>query len=229
MENINLKIARQNYEQSNFIKAKKHYDLYIKELNSNLDLNELSEFQEISNEYINTIEKVLNLNISESSPLFKKFDETKTIIQNKFEIDETLSEYEENVRKLLLYKMFYTVHWGNYEDMEIISIILKDPEYILWCIINLEHFAIDKSIFLIESIQKEPQYLTALEINSIKCLIIEKWGTDNDDFDRDSNYNTYDSYDDYNDYDDFTHPDDSPYYNDNLDMDQQSPEFWDSL
>lgn len=34
--------------------------------------------------------------------------------------------------------------------------------------------------------------------------------------------------DDYDHYD-YTHSHDSTYYNDSLDMDQQSPEFWDSL
>ncbi|MEP1140639.1 MAG: hypothetical protein ABJH44_10475, partial [Balneola sp.] len=42
----------------------------------------------------------------------------------------------------------------------------------------------------------------------------------------DEEYEDRDYYDYHNDY---THPHDSPYYNDDLDMDQQSPEFWDSL
>lgn len=40
----------------------------------------------------------------------------------------------------------------------------------------------------------------------------------------------YDDYDDYDNYQDDHHSVyDNPYYNDNLDMDQQSPEFWDNL
>lgn len=37
------------------------------------------------------------------------------------------------------------------------------------------------------------------------------------------------SYDEDSNLDHYRHPYDSPYYNDSLDMDQQSPEFWDSL
>ncbi|MBE7685495.1 hypothetical protein [Tenacibaculum piscium] len=62
-------------------------------------------------------------------------------------------------------------------------------------------------------------FIQMLQIN--KSVFIEEI----DEFDEFEfkNYN----YDNYN--DDYTRPDDSPYYNDGLDMDQQSPEFWDSL
>ncbi len=195
MENKLLETAREFQKQGKLSEAKNHYDLYIKGLNLDLDLNGISDLQEISEEYVNTISRVLNLDISEKNPLYTKFDETKQLIQSKLENNETLSEYEDNIRKLLIYKTFYTVHWGNYAETEISSIIEKDPEYVLWCILNLEHFAIDKSIFLIQRIQNEPQYINALLVNSIKHLIVEKWGTDDDD-DDDDYYDDPDDYDD---------------------------------
>lgn len=60
------------------------------------------------------------------------------------------------------------------------------------------------------------------EIRKNKDLFV----VDNEEYEDESYYDDYDHYDSNNDY---THPYDSPYYNDALDMDQQSPEFWDSL
>ncbi len=198
MNNNPLDTARGFLEQDKFVEAQNYYDLYINELNSNLDFNKFLVLQEIKEEYIYTVSRVFNLDLSKSNPLYKKFDETKQLIQTKFENNISLTEYEENVRKLLIYRPSYFVHWGNYAGVVISRIIEKDPEYLLWCILNLDHFAIDKSIFLLQKIQYEPQYLNALLVNSIKHLIIEKWGPDDDDDeDEDDDYN--DNPDDYDD------------------------------
>lgn len=191
---LTLNTAREKYQERSFIEAKALYDLYLSILNLSLDLHDLSDLQEIEDEYIKIVISLFDLNISETNPIFKRLDKTKQLINNKLENNEALSEYEDNVRKLLVYKTFYTVSWGQYAGNDLASIINDDQEYLLWCIINLEHFSIDNAVFLIRSFQNETQYLAALEINLIKQLILEKWG--DDDNDEDGYYNGPDDYDD---------------------------------
>ena len=199
MENNNfLKTARELLKQNKFSEAKNHYDLYIIRLNSNLNLNDLSELVEISEEYINTVLIVFNLDLF-NNPIYKIFDETKHLIQTKSNNNEPLTEFEDNVKKLIIYEPYYKIHWGNYAETKITNIIEKDTEYFLWCVINLVHFAIDKSIFLIEEIQKEPLYINALLVNSIKHSIVEKWDNDNDDEYGDNPDDYDDGPDDYDD------------------------------
>jgi len=135
-------------------------------------------------------------NISSENPLFIGIDETKKQIQSKLEEDEELSEFESNTKKLMSYKLSFRVHWGNYAENQIIDILRKNPEYILWCIQNLEHFAIDNIIFLFPFVRSEAEYYRALELNLVKKAIIEKW----QEFEDDDDHTSYRDYDDY-DYD----------------------------
>ena len=107
--------------------------------------------------------------------------------------------------------------FGKHNGKNLDQVIITDSSYVNWCIIKLDHFFISE--VEIENIkQKHPDFTIskfALEQLSNK----EKEWYDS----RDVEDYTYNSHQDY------PSAYDSPYYNDDLDMDQQSPEFWDSL
>jgi len=188
MENWELlDIARRNYKEGNYEIAKKHFDLYLNEIYENLGLSNLGYFIVVSDDYIDLICKSIPLNISETNPIYKDLDEGKLLSYKKIANREALSEHEDNIQKLEEYSILGDVLWGNYSGLEISEIIKKDPEYILWCIINLEHFAIDNVAFVLPNIRNEPTYITALEINMIKQLIIEKYKPHNDEGKDDNN------------------------------------------
>lgn len=92
----------------------------------------------------------------------------------------------------------------------------------------------DTGKIVIECIHDEEQLL--ITENTIEKSIVNEYGepiipilcSDYIPIDASSNIGT-DYYDNYNDYDDNPSIDDNPYCNDNLDMDQQSIEFWNSF
>jgi tetratricopeptide (TPR) repeat protein len=60
------------------------------------------------------------------------------------------------------------------------------------------------------------------KVNSFVSLLIKGWNIIDDTSDYESSYDNYG-------YNDYSNPMDSEFYNDALDLDQQSPEFWDDI
>lgn len=114
---------------------------------------------------------------------------------------------------------FYTLDteftWGRFKGKTIKDIVLDHQlYYIQWCIINLEHFYIAEDI--IKQIKLLKPEFENLSNEAIKCLEekYEKWyqqkilNTIKRDISRGHNSTNWN------------------YYNDDLDMDQQDPRFW---
>lgn len=97
--------------------------------------------------------------------------------------------------------------FGKFNGLSLSKVLSIQPSYVNWCLENLDHFYIsEESQFEIKSIYKD------FAINEDKmCFETDEY----DDFDCESNYEEA--------YEDFT---DWSNYNDSLDMDQQSIEFW---
>ncbi len=176
-EELLLDIKRQN---GNLLAIKWLFEIYF-EINKDIIFVNVDEYNEIASEYIDFVIKYHRLNITHTNPIFIKLDNTKKSIENKIKIGEILSDYEDDVRKLIHYKSFYTIHWGINSGKSISEILINNPEYFLWSVVNLVHFSIDNNIFfMLHYFDVDSNYLKAIEINLIKHLIIEKWGTDDD-------------------------------------------------
>ena len=106
--------------------------------------------------------------------------------------------------------------FGNYEGQTVRQIIDVQPSYIEWCSINLNHFYIPKEV--IEEIQKiRPDFILS---NVAEQKLDEKhniWA---------NQFNYADDNDGYIDNSSYQDQTDWSNYDDNLDMDQQSIEFW---
>ena len=90
------------------------------------------------------------------------------------------------------------------------SIIQKDPNYILWCIINLIHFSIDDSILLNPNFKNQSLFPAAMEYNHLKnCVIVMcSFEEETEYFERIKSFNfkahnDEDGFDDYEQYYDF--------------------------
>jgi tetratricopeptide (TPR) repeat protein len=136
--------------------------------------------------------------LGEGNSIFTRLDELKTSYKEKTEIDEGFSDEEENASKLIRYQSSYNIGFGKYEGESLAKAIEIDSYYIIWCIINLEHFSISKALFLDEKIKSDPDYLIALDHNLNKELIIKKWNPTGDNNYRKSEDDNY-----YNDRDTF--------------------------
>lgn len=161
-----------------------------------------------------------SIKIDKNNSSYIKLNNLKQSCLDKIQEKNELTEEEKNVDKLMKYGSNHTLGFGNYKGEKIKEILTKDAHYILWCIIKLEHFSIENSIFTNPVFKQEPLLSQAVESNLIKELIIKEWKPEEESWDDDFYYDSYD---------DDTYSFNSDYYNDSLDMDQQSPEFWDSL
>jgi hypothetical protein len=55
---------------------------------------------------------------------------------------------------------------------------MKDANYILWCIVNLEHFSVENLILTNPVFKHYALFYEAVEHNLIKVLFIKEWQLD---------------------------------------------------
>lgn len=112
------------------------------------------------------------------------------------------------------YEINSMLNFGKYENFTLEDISKIDPDYINWCINNLDHFYISEEVITEISIINPKFKVSEEEIHKLKGKLDNYYDNNNYHYHEDNEWNN--SWD-------------NEYYNDSLDMDQQSPEYWDSL
>lgn len=146
-----------------------------------------------------------SIDLSENSFIYQELDRLKTVYLEKISYsvpscvlkhkdNPEPTEDEINANKLMKYLSTYKIGFGNYTGDTIKEVLEKDPHYLLWCIVNLHHFAISNSLLMDKRFIEDELYLKAIEINLMKTKLIEDWTPEQDE---DSSYGGYDD----NDYD----------------------------
>lgn len=160
------------------------------------------------NKYFICLVKVhdAKIKIDKNNPHYKRLEDLRKSYSEKIDNGEEGTEEEENANKLMQYGLGYQIKFGNYQNEKICDIADKDPHYILWCIVNLEHFSVHNTTLLKQDFIEDPLFTTAIEINLLKELLIDnsvvkkrtRARFDHYQDHYDSNYG-YDSYNDYGD------------------------------
>lgn len=121
------------------------------------------------------------------------------------------------------FSLYQDMGFGKYSDQTLIYVINNDPSYVRWCLENIAGFTMT---------QNARRYYNgdeaaAEEEDEEVCDYEDNW-----EFHRRSGMHD-DWYDDFDDdgagWDVYQGASDNPYYNDQLDLDQQSDEFWECL
>jgi tetratricopeptide (TPR) repeat protein len=112
---------------------------------------------------------------SELNPHWVRIDSLKNSYLDKSLNDDIPTEEEENSSKLFVYEETYHIGFGRYANMQLKDVIDLDPQYILWCVINLVHFCIKIDLFFNKQFKNQVEYLEALEINIIKNQLVIGW------------------------------------------------------
>jgi hypothetical protein len=125
-------------------------------------------------------------------------------------------------------------NFGRNKGQTLEEVAKSDAQYILWCVRNIDKFLISKEDLLeyknkypinLPLTIKKPGQRGSITVNifniddSDLAILNKKWESYEDYVEMQSNAD-WDCYDDYS-------VGSNPFYNDNLDMDQQDPEFWD--
>ncbi|EJF08367.1 hypothetical protein [Pontibacter sp. BAB1700] len=116
-----------------------------------------------------------NIDISESNSLYVRLEKLVESCRIKDIKNEDVTEEEENAVMLREYKAGDIMSFGKYNGDTVSVVIDKEPEYILFSIINFENFALSLDLLLHPNILDKPEYILALEHNFIKNLLIRKW------------------------------------------------------
>lgn len=142
-----------------------HHDSF-KEYKSIADVLSKENFSN----YLYSLLKFSNplIQINESNPIYLRLVSLENTMLNKNM--ENLSEEECNVKKLIVYYPYQKLGFGKYKGVSLFNIEKKDPHYILWCIINLDHFSVCNNILISQHLKNQPEYLLAVEYNLIKLL-----------------------------------------------------------
>ena len=103
--------------------------------------------------------------------------------------------------------------FGKFEGNTVRQILDLQPSYLDWCAINFDHFYITENV-ITEIKTIKPDFALTTEGQQKLDEKYTKWEAEEED------NNDYDDRNSYEDQTDWSH------YNDDLDMDQQSEEFW---
>jgi hypothetical protein len=124
--------------------------------------------------------------------------------------------------------------FGKHEGFTLEQVAKENSQYILWCVLNIPKFLITEADFQ-EYSEKYPITLPGVDAQTgelVECRFNCFTYSESDLQHLRNKWEAYEEYvdlqseADYSCYDDYS-VDSNPYYNDNLDMDQQDPEFWD--
>jgi tetratricopeptide (TPR) repeat protein len=202
-----LKESREHFIKENYKETKIKVEEYLKTVGKMgvltggaLDDYDDYEFLLHLDDYLVSLikENDKTILLDEENQTYKILDELKTAYNQKIESGEDISQEEENVNKLTIYYNQTILGFGKHKGEHLSTVINKDPNYILWCIRYLHHFAIDKSLFLNKKLKvNKNNYLVALEYNLIKHLIIINWEPEDnyqDNYDDDPYPQTYGEY-----------------------------------
>lgn len=113
--------------------------------------------------------------------------------------------------------------FGKYKYRKLIDVANENAMYIQWCIVNLKGFVISNEA--VTEIKKiSPKFL----VDEEAVIILKNKQRNYEEYLEIESKRNYD-YDDNFDNNSSSSNWDNEYYNDSLDTDQQSPEWWDSL
>ena len=126
--------------------------------------------------------------------------------------------------------------FGKYEGSTLEQVAEENSHYILWCVLNIPKFLIYETDFK-EYSEKYSITIPGVDVQTGEAVDCRLNCFNYGEGDLQHLRNKWEAYEEYMDlqseadyscYNDYS-VNNNPYYNDNLDMDQQDPEFWDSL
>ena len=159
--------ATGSYEKNDYFKAFHHFGKYM----SNGGV--LSE-KDSTSYLISLLKLIKGIELNETNESYKLFLNLRNSYSQKVENGLEFTSDEENAAFLICYKANYRLGFGEHEGQTIEQLISSEPDYIIWCIINLYHFSIENKLLINESLKYRRQYLISVEINLIKNNLIEK-------------------------------------------------------
>ncbi|WP_075557606.1 hypothetical protein [Parabacteroides timonensis] len=197
----------------------------VKKIINDLNLEEYSFFSTIEKRnYLYSL--MMTKGINDFKRIYQPFiDESiadyTNVIKNNIPIDE-MSDITKGTVRTKIYYDSTIIRWGKYNGMSISQIKSIDLQYLTFCIRSIVHFCVSFDILFDLSTYC---YSDTIVYNFAKHDFLKEKQRIYIEYSKtlyETNKYSIDSQTDSDIYN-------NPYYNDDLDMDQQSLEFWDNL
>ncbi|MDT3403570.1 exodeoxyribonuclease X C-terminal domain-containing protein [Mucilaginibacter terrae] len=154
------------------------------------------DMYQISSILVKAVINYYNLNITESNEIYIAFENRILKAISTIPFNNT-----ENLLKLKMYTSQDYLEWGKYQGKKISEVLLLDFEYLLWCLINLDHFSIDPPFFIYFFLLTKKDLKKEIEFNLIKQLLYSNYLEEDSELetdDRSNYYYGYNSSDEFN-------------------------------
>lgn len=181
IENVSISEVKQHIEKIRFILLSDLIVDKISYINESLICKLILVFNNNSTNIISQENQIIK-----NSPLIKGCTDEIS------KIKEVINKQKE--KGIIIYKSEDIISFGKYEGQLIGSIIEIDPYYILWCIVNLNHFCIRPNLAMNTNFDKYSIQVKALSINIAKNEIFHE---------RENANNSRGYYEEFGNYDDF--------------------------
>lgn len=196
----------------------------VRKVIKDLNLKEYSFFSTIEKRnYLYSL--MITKGLNEYKLIYQPFiDESITDYTNTIKNNVPTDEMSEITKGTVRTKIYYDhtiIRWGKYNGMSISRVKSIDPQYLDFCIRHIVHFCVSFDILFDLSYY----CYDTIVYNFVKHdFLKEKQRIDLEykkpPYEKNKYYSNSQSYSNIY---------DNPHYNDDLDMDQQSLEFWDSI
>jgi len=163
---IDIKISAKEKENKTKLKAI---------IDKQIDGLQIPNLYKHVNSYIEFLIHFYDLEISPNSVIYRHYNKIRDYINEKIEDKIPLTKNESSIFRMNCYKITDLINWGKYKGRFVGEIIESDPEYLLWCILSIDHFAIENVCFLTEGFRIHKWFKIALETNLIKLDLIIHW------------------------------------------------------
>lgn len=181
IENVTISEVKQHIEKIRFV------------LLSDLILYKVSYMNEsLICKLILVLNSTTTNTISQENQIIKESPLIKDCTDKILKIKESIKKQKE--KGIIIYKAEDIISFGKYEGRSISSIIEFDPYYILWCIINLNHFCIRQNLAMNPIFDKYSIRVKSLSVNISKNEIF---------YERENANNSRGYYEELGDYDAF--------------------------
>lgn len=165
-----LRKARLHYEQGKYNDSLECFEEVLKEIKY-LYSDDLAI-------YFKSYLKIENQDIllDQDSPIYKSINSLRSSYSSKQYNGKTntITKDEANANKLVCYDSDTKINFGKHKGLTIENILNTDPNYLLWCVIHLDHFLIELSWFLVDNLKAQSQYVRALEYALAKSYLLDE-------------------------------------------------------
>jgi len=169
-----LIIVKTLFENGDYLHSEKHcdnlFEFYLKSYPVVSNLKNPDNLVNCAEIFIKGIFQKNDIIIDINNKIYERFQKMSELNYDNKPLSPKLEKLKNDFNRIKIYEFDDLLLWGKYNGKVIDEVCKYDYGYLLWCIINLTHFAITSVFFTFKNVRADNLFLRALEINEIKKI-----------------------------------------------------------